>query len=125
MYTSRPGSASPIQRAFTGTEAFKIFQEVRLAESGPCRVNNVVEFGDDARYVLGRSAASTHRLKFTPARVHQLATLCHPNLCVFAKRQVFGRQGCARVAVLPSLQQGAVKLHGNTAHMLQCWSPQR
>ena len=51
LYTSRPGSASPIQRAFTGTEAFKIFQEVQVAESGPCRVNNVVEFGDEARSV--------------------------------------------------------------------------
>eukprot|EP00892_Ulva_mutabilis_P007085 jgi/Ulvmu1/4749/UM020_0033.1 len=48
LYTSRPGSASPIQRAFTGTEQFKIYQEVKLAETGPCRVNNVVEFGDHA-----------------------------------------------------------------------------
>lgn len=28
LYTSRPGSASPIQRTFTGVEAFSIYQEV-------------------------------------------------------------------------------------------------
>ncbi|KXZ56530.1 hypothetical protein GPECTOR_1g476 [Gonium pectorale] len=50
LYTSRPGSASPIQRTFTGVEAFGIFQEVALAGGGEGegeepRVNNVVEFG--------------------------------------------------------------------------------
>jgi hypothetical protein len=49
LYTSRPGTASPIQRAFTGTEAFKIFQEVQLGADDDCRVSNVVEFGDDAK----------------------------------------------------------------------------
>eukprot|EP00198_Chlamydomonas_reinhardtii_P014101 XP_001703438.1 plastid lipid associated protein [Chlamydomonas reinhardtii] len=53
LYTSRPGSASPIQRTFTGVDSFSIFQEVLLTqegggedgqEGGP-RVNNVVEFG--------------------------------------------------------------------------------
>lgn len=62
LYTSRPGSASPIQRAFTGTEAFKIFQEVQIAESGPCRVNNVVEFGDEARSVQLAHAGKHKRL---------------------------------------------------------------
>ena len=50
LYTSRPGSASPIQRAFTGTESFTIFQEVALAQGQQCRVNNVVEFGEAGRY---------------------------------------------------------------------------
>lgn len=44
LYTSRPGSASPIQRTFTGVEAFSIFQEVDLT-GAEARVNNVVEFG--------------------------------------------------------------------------------
>lgn len=29
LYTSRPGTASPIQRSFTGVDAFAVFQEVR------------------------------------------------------------------------------------------------
>jgi PAP_fibrillin len=49
LYTSSPGTNSPVQRAFTGTEAFTIFQEVMLGEESECRVNNVVEFGEDAR----------------------------------------------------------------------------
>lgn len=49
LYTSTPGTSSPVQRAFTGTEAFTIFQEIMLAEGSECRVNNVVEFGGDAR----------------------------------------------------------------------------
>jgi hypothetical protein len=44
LYTSRPGSASPIQRTFVGVEAFKVFQEVDLTGELP-RVNNVVDFG--------------------------------------------------------------------------------
>ena len=49
LYTSTPGTSSPVQRAFTGTEAFTIFQEIMLGDGAACRVNNVVELGDDAR----------------------------------------------------------------------------
>jgi PAP_fibrillin len=49
LYTSRPGTASPIQRAFTSTESFAIFQEIKLSEQPLSRVTNVVEFGPDAR----------------------------------------------------------------------------
>lgn len=45
LYTSRPGTASPIQRTFVGVEAFKVYQEVQLQGEDP-RVNNVVDFGD-------------------------------------------------------------------------------
>ena len=45
LYTSRPGSASPIQRTFVGVEAFSVFQEVLYNDGAACRVNNVVEFG--------------------------------------------------------------------------------
>lgn len=54
LYTSRPGSASPIQRAFTGTEAFTIFQEITLGQGQQSRVNNVVEFGENARCAPGQ-----------------------------------------------------------------------
>lgn len=49
LYTSRPSTASPIQRAFTGTEGFTIFQEVRLSEGEDTRVNNIVELGEKAK----------------------------------------------------------------------------
>lgn len=51
LYTSTPGTSSPVQRAFTSTDAFTIFQEIVLAEDSDCKVDNVVEFGSDARYV--------------------------------------------------------------------------
>lgn len=66
LYTSRPGSASPIQRTFTGVEAFGVFQEVTLADGQQARVNNIVSFGSDigalkvrvpARWWLSRGAA--------------------------------------------------------------------
>lgn len=45
LYTSRPGSASPIQRIFVGVEAFSVFQEVLYKDGAAARVNNIVEFG--------------------------------------------------------------------------------
>lgn len=45
LYTSRPGSASPIQRTFTGVDSFSIFQEILFQGEDVPRVNNVVEFG--------------------------------------------------------------------------------
>ncbi len=44
LFTSRPGSASPIQRAFVGNQAFTVLQEVDLEAAEP-RVNNIVRFG--------------------------------------------------------------------------------
>ncbi|KIY95935.1 putative plastid-lipid-associated protein 12 [Monoraphidium neglectum] len=58
LYTSRPGSASPIQRTFTGVEAFKIYQEVDLSSDLP-RVNNVVDFGEEIGYLIVQAKAST------------------------------------------------------------------
>ncbi|KAG2500058.1 hypothetical protein HYH03_002335 [Edaphochlamys debaryana] len=64
LYTSRPGSASPIQRTFTGVESFGIFQDVELraeaaeGEEGGPRVNNVVEFGA-VGYLKVEAQAST------------------------------------------------------------------
>lgn len=45
LFTTRPGSASPIQRAFTGVEAFTVYQEVLLSLPEQARVNNIVDFG--------------------------------------------------------------------------------
>uniref|UniRef100_A0A383VDN0 Plastid lipid-associated protein/fibrillin conserved domain-containing protein n=1 Tax=Tetradesmus obliquus TaxID=3088 RepID=A0A383VDN0_TETOB len=70
LYTSRPGSASPIQRTFVGVEAFKVFQEVELTGDLP-RVNNVVDFGWWLGYLKVEAEASieTRPLPgFTPRR---------------------------------------------------------
>ena len=45
LFTTRPGSASPIQRAFVGVNAFSVFQEITLREGSDARVNNIVDFG--------------------------------------------------------------------------------
>ncbi|KAK9846661.1 hypothetical protein WJX81_008660 [Elliptochloris bilobata] len=47
LYTTRPGSASPIQRTFVGTDAFAVYQEILLDAEGDggARVNNIVQFG--------------------------------------------------------------------------------
>ncbi len=58
LYTSRPGSASPIQRTFTGVEAFSIFQQIDLAGATP-RVNNIVDFGERFGYLIVQAEAST------------------------------------------------------------------
>jgi hypothetical protein len=48
LYTSRPGSSSPIQRTFTAVDAFTVFQEVYLRQSDKARINNCVDFGEQA-----------------------------------------------------------------------------
>uniref|UniRef100_A0A804ISG0 Plastid lipid-associated protein/fibrillin conserved domain-containing protein n=1 Tax=Musa acuminata subsp. malaccensis TaxID=214687 RepID=A0A804ISG0_MUSAM len=45
IFTTRPGTASPIQRTFVGVDFFKIFQEVYLRTDDP-RVSNIVKFSD-------------------------------------------------------------------------------
>jgi PAP_fibrillin len=54
LFTTRPGSASPIQRAFTGVESFSVFQEIFLSEEDGARVNNVVDFGPSVGYLKVR-----------------------------------------------------------------------
>ncbi len=46
LYTSRPGTASPIQQTFVGVQAFSVYQEVLVGDSG-VRVNNIVSFGNN------------------------------------------------------------------------------
>lgn len=48
LFTSVPGTESPIQRTFTGVDAFGVFQDV--IDVGPClRTNNIVDFGDKVK----------------------------------------------------------------------------
>ena len=62
LYTSRPGSASPIQRTFTGVDAFSVFQEVELT-SDEARINNVVDFGPVIGYLkVCCEACMRHRI---------------------------------------------------------------
>ncbi len=44
LYTSTPGTASPIQRSFVGVDAFSVFQEI-VVVNNQLRVNNIVKFG--------------------------------------------------------------------------------
>ena len=44
LYTSRPGTASPIQQTFVGVDAFTVYQEILDTETG-IRINNIVSFG--------------------------------------------------------------------------------
>ena len=51
LFTTRPGTASPIQRTFTGVEGFSVFQDIELSGDGEARVNNVVDFGKGIGYL--------------------------------------------------------------------------
>lgn len=47
LYTTRPGTASPIQRTFIGVDSFTVYQDIDLSRAGKGRVNNVVIFGKE------------------------------------------------------------------------------
>jgi hypothetical protein len=46
IYTTRPGTASPIQRTFVGVDAFTVFQEILLRSTDNSRVANIVKFSE-------------------------------------------------------------------------------
>jgi hypothetical protein len=46
IYTTRPGTASPIQRTFVGVDAFTVFQEILLRSTDDPRVANIVKFSE-------------------------------------------------------------------------------
>ncbi|GAA0169081.1 hypothetical protein LIER_23638 [Lithospermum erythrorhizon] len=58
MFTTRPGTASPIQRTFVGVDLFRVFQEVYLRTDDP-RVSNIVRFSDAIGELKVEAAAST------------------------------------------------------------------
>uniref|UniRef100_A0A0E0LKE7 Plastid lipid-associated protein/fibrillin conserved domain-containing protein n=1 Tax=Oryza punctata TaxID=4537 RepID=A0A0E0LKE7_ORYPU len=82
IFTTRPGSASPIQRTFVGVDSFKIFQEVYLRTDDP-RVVNVVRFSEsigelkveaeatieDGKRILFRFDQAAFNFKFLPFKV--------------------------------------------------------
>lgn len=46
LFTSRPGTASPIQRAFVGNDSFSIYQDIEVQDpQQEARVSQVVDFG--------------------------------------------------------------------------------
>jgi len=70
LYTSRPGTSSPIQRTFTGVEAFTVLQEVFLQDD-EARINNCVDFGEKVGILRVEALANTDIRPipgFTPRR---------------------------------------------------------
>jgi len=60
MYTTRPGTASPIQRTFVGVDAFTVFQEIVLNGTEDPRVSNIVQFSKDIGELKVEAAASVN-----------------------------------------------------------------
>lgn len=58
IFTTRPDSASPIQRTFVGVDRFRVVQEIDLASPTP-RCNNIVEFGAGIGELKVEAEAST------------------------------------------------------------------
>eukprot|EP01026_Neomeris_dumetosa_P078327 TRINITY_DN8468_c0_g1_i2.p1 TRINITY_DN8468_c0_g1~~TRINITY_DN8468_c0_g1_i2.p1 ORF type:complete len:429 (-),score=38.15 TRINITY_DN8468_c0_g1_i2:235-1521(-) len=46
LFTSKPGTESPIQRTFTGVDAFQVYQEIDFLSEQTPTVTNVVDFGE-------------------------------------------------------------------------------
>ncbi|KAM3740907.1 hypothetical protein ACB098_08G135000 [Castanea mollissima] len=63
MFTTRPGTASPIQRTFVGVDFFSVFQEVYLRTNDP-RVSNIVRFSDAVGELKVEAAASIKDVPF-------------------------------------------------------------
>lgn len=82
MFTTRPGTASPIQRTFVGVDLFSVFQEVYLRTDDP-RVSNIVKFSDavgelkveavasvkDGKRILFQFDRAAFAFKFLPFKV--------------------------------------------------------
>ncbi|KAL9234754.1 hypothetical protein vseg_009585 [Gypsophila vaccaria] len=82
MFTTRPPTASPIQRTFVGVDVFTVFQEVFLRSQDP-RVSNIVNFSDavgelkveaaasvkDGKRILFRFDRAAFAFKFLPFKV--------------------------------------------------------
>lgn len=82
MFTTRPGTASPIQRKFVGVDSFSVFQEVYLGTADP-RVSNIVKFSDpigelkveavasikDGKRILFQFDRAAFSFKFLPFKV--------------------------------------------------------
>lgn len=93
LFTTRPGSASPIQKTFVGVDAFTVYQEVLLSSAEEARVNNIVDFGRKIGTLKVEAEASTGsntRPGFVPRQKPGLAVFgkssntppAHPNMRV-------------------------------------------
>ncbi|CAK9864915.1 unnamed protein product [Sphagnum jensenii] len=58
IYTTRPGTASPIQRTFVGVDAFTVFQEILLRSTDNSRVANIVKFSEKIGELKVEAAAT-------------------------------------------------------------------
>ncbi|XP_010535029.1 PREDICTED: probable plastid-lipid-associated protein 12, chloroplastic [Tarenaya hassleriana] len=81
-FTTRPGTASPIQRTFVGVDVFTVFQDIYLRTNDP-RVSNIVKFSDivgelkveavasikDGKRILFRFDRAAFSFKFLPFKV--------------------------------------------------------
>ncbi|XP_040995283.1 probable plastid-lipid-associated protein 12, chloroplastic isoform X2 [Juglans microcarpa x Juglans regia] len=63
MFTTRPQTASPIQRTFVGVDFFSVFQEVYLRTNDP-RVSNIIKFSDAIGELKVEAAASIKDVPF-------------------------------------------------------------
>ncbi|KAB1227938.1 putative plastid-lipid-associated protein 12, chloroplastic [Morella rubra] len=82
IFTTRPQTASPIQRTFVGVDVFRVFQEVYLRTNDP-RVSNIIRFSDsigelkveaaasvkDGKRILFRFDQAAFTFKFLPFKV--------------------------------------------------------
>ncbi|PWA86762.1 plastid-lipid associated protein PAP / fibrillin family protein [Artemisia annua] len=82
VFTTRPGTASPIQRTFVGVDLFSVFQEIYL-QTNDQRVSNIVKFSDaigelkveaaatvkDGKRILFRFDKAAFELKFLPFKL--------------------------------------------------------
>lgn len=83
IFTTRPGTASPIQRTFVGVDAFSVFQEILLRDTDDPRVSNIVRFSDavgelkveaaalikDGKRILFQFDKAAFSFKFLPFKV--------------------------------------------------------
>ena len=58
LYTTRPSSASPIQKSFVGVSGFSVYQDISLSGE-EARVNNIVDFGSKVGFLKVEAAAQT------------------------------------------------------------------
>ncbi|KAK6937049.1 Plastid lipid-associated protein/fibrillin conserved domain [Dillenia turbinata] len=82
MFTTRPGTASLIQRTFVGVDFFTVFQDIYLRTNDP-RVSNIVKFSDaigelkveakasakDGKRILFQFDRAAFSFKFLPFKV--------------------------------------------------------
>ncbi|CAD7697476.1 unnamed protein product [Ostreobium quekettii] len=58
LFTTTPGTESPVQRTFTGVDAFQVFQDIVQGDDG-IGVRNVVKFGEKIGALRVEAASST------------------------------------------------------------------